>query len=317
LYRRTAACETALTPHRDEPGIGRYARWSPLCLTQAVGGVRCPQAGGVGQAQRIHRPITTARSTPELRTKTGCRGPSAEVDPERTMTTQSSTVLECHSLSFAYRGGAGSATVLSTVDLTLSGGERVAIVGESGSGKSTLLHLAGGLERPSGGTVRVGGRELGALSERERTLLRRQQMGIVFQAFHLIPTLTALENVALPLELSGTARGAEARDRARAQLGRVGLAGKPDRYPEQLSGGEQQRVAIARALVHQPVLILADEPTGNLDSRTGDAVFQLLLDQVEDSGAALLMVTHSEALAARLDRTLRMVDGRLLAGGEA
>ncbi|TVP93092.1 MAG: ABC transporter ATP-binding protein [Thioalkalivibrio sp.] len=229
------------------------------------------------------------------------------------MTMQSSTVLECHSLSFAYRGGAGAATILNAVDLTLPGGERVAIVGESGSGKSTLLHLAGGLERPSGGTVRVGGRELGALGERERTLLRREQMGIVFQAFHLIPTLTALENVALPLELSGTARGAAARELAHAQLERVGLANKPDRHPEQLSGGEQQRVAIARALVHRPILILADEPTGNLDSRTGDAVFQLLLDQVQDSGAALLMVTHSEALAARLDRTLRMVDGRLLA----
>ncbi|MBS0001976.1 MAG: ATP-binding cassette domain-containing protein, partial [Thioalkalivibrio sp.] len=146
--------------------------------------------------------------------------------------------------------------------------------------------------------------------------LRRQRMGIVFQAFHLIPTLTALENVALPLELSATARGAEARERASVQLERVGLAGKPDRYPEQLSGGEQQRVAIARALVHRPILILADEPTGNLDSRTGEAVFQLLLDQVQDSEAALLMVTHSETLAARLDRTLRMVDGRLLAGGE-
>ncbi|MFO8154298.1 ABC transporter ATP-binding protein [Thioalkalivibrio sp.] len=233
------------------------------------------------------------------------------------MTTQPSTVLECRSLGFAYRGGAGSATVLNAVDLTLSGGERVAIVGESGSGKSTLLHLAGGLERPSGGTVRIAGSELGALSERERTLLRRQRMGIVFQAFHLIPTLTALENVALPLELSGTARGAEARARAGVQLERVGLADKPDRYPEQLSGGEQQRVAIARALVHRPILILADEPTGNLDSRTGDAVFQLLLDQVQESAAALLMVTHSESLAARLDRTLRMVDGRLLAGGEA
>jgi predicted ABC-type transport system involved in lysophospholipase L1 biosynthesis ATPase subunit len=228
------------------------------------------------------------------------------------MTMPSKTVLECRSLSFAYGGGAGGAAVVIEVDLILNGGERVAIVGESGSGKSTLLHLAGGLERPGAGTIRVDGVELGTLSERERTRLRRHRMGIVFQAFHLIPTLTALENVALPLELAGLARGGEARDRARAQLGRVGLGGKGDRHPEQLSGGEQQRVAIARALVHRPVLILADEPTGNLDSSTGAAVFQLLLDQVQDSGAALLMVTHSDALAQRLDRRLRMVDGRLL-----
>ena len=233
------------------------------------------------------------------------------------MTMQPKPVLECRSLSFAYRGGAGATTVLNEVDLTLLGGERVAIVGESGSGKSTLLHLAGGLERPGAGTVRVGGSELGSLSESERTRLRRQRMGIVFQAFHLIPTLTAVENVALPLELSGLGQGTGARKRAQAQLDQVGLGGKPDRYPEQLSGGEQQRVAIARALVHRPILILADEPTGNLDSNTGEVVFQLLLDQVQESGAALLMVTHSEALAARLDRTLRMVDGRLLPEAEA
>lgn len=232
------------------------------------------------------------------------------------MITQSSPVLECRSLGFAYRGGAGAATVLENVNLALNGGERVAIVGESGSGKSTLLHLAGGLEHPTSGTVRVGGSDLGSLSEGERTRLRRQRMGIVFQAFHLIPTLTALENVTLPLELSGLARAGAARRKAQAQLQQVGLGAKPDRYPEQLSGGEQQRVAIARALVHRPILILADEPTGNLDSNTGERVFQLLLEQVEDSGAALLMVTHSEALAARVDRRLRMVDGRLLPEAE-
>jgi predicted ABC-type transport system involved in lysophospholipase L1 biosynthesis ATPase subunit len=232
------------------------------------------------------------------------------------MTMQSNTVLECRSVSFAYHGGAAAAAVLREVDMTLTGGERVAIVGESGSGKSTLLHLAGGLERPGAGTIRVDGAELGVLSESERTRLRRHRMGIVFQAFHLIPTLTALENVSLPLELAGLARGGEARDRARSQLEKVGLGNKPDRYPEQLSGGEQQRVAIARALVHRPILILADEPTGNLDSSTGAAVFQLLLDQVQESGAALLMVTHSEALAGRLDRRLRMVDGRLLSEKE-
>lgn len=229
------------------------------------------------------------------------------------MTTRISSVLECRSLGFAYRGGAGATTVLQDVDLDLQAGERVAIVGESGSGKSTLLHLAAGLETPNAGQVRVKGTELGSLSERERTLLRRRELGIVFQAFHLIPTLTALENVALPLELAGSARGRDARDRAGAQLDSVGLSSKADRYPEQLSGGEQQRVAIGRALVHRPALILADEPTGNLDSATGESVFRLLLEQVAATGSTLLMVTHSAALAERLDRTVRMVDGRLLA----
>jgi predicted ABC-type transport system involved in lysophospholipase L1 biosynthesis ATPase subunit len=229
--------------------------------------------------------------------------------------THSSNVLECRSLGFSYRGAGGSAAVLRGVDLTLPAGARVAIAGESGSGKSTLLHLAAGLETASSGWVRVNGVELSGLRERERTRLRRRDLGIVFQAFHLIPTLTALENVALPLELSGLARGRQARERARNQLARVGLAERADRFPEQLSGGEQQRVAIARALVHEPVLILADEPTGNLDSATGEAVFRLLLEQVEATGSALLMVTHSAALAARLDRTVHMVDGRLLPEG--
>jgi predicted ABC-type transport system involved in lysophospholipase L1 biosynthesis ATPase subunit len=233
------------------------------------------------------------------------------------MAAHSSCVLECRSLGFSYRGAAGPTAVLRGVDLCLQAGERVAIVGESGSGKSTLLHLAAGLERPSDGAVRVNGTDLGGLSERERTLLRRRDLGIVFQAFHLIPTLTAVENVALPLELAGLGRGPDARDRALEQLTRVGLAGKAQRYPEQLSGGEQQRVAIGRALVHRPALILADEPTGNLDSATGESVFRLLLEQVAATGSALLMVTHSSALAERLDRTVRMVDGRLLPeGGE-
>ncbi len=225
------------------------------------------------------------------------------------------SVLECRALGFSYRGAAGATAVLSGVDLTLLAGQRVAIAGASGSGKSTLLHLAAGLETASAGRVRVNGVELGGLGERERTILRRRDLGVVFQAFHLIPTLTALENVALPLELDGRAWGAQARERARAQLARVGLADKAGRYPEQLSGGEQQRVAIGRALVHEPALILADEPTGNLDSATGEGVFRLLLDQVAATGSALLMVTHSPALAARLDRTLHMVDGRLMPEG--
>ncbi|WP_026340716.1 ABC transporter ATP-binding protein [Thioalkalivibrio sp. ALJT] len=220
----------------------------------------------------------------------------------------SGVVLSLAGLGFGYPG---EGRVLQGVDLDLAAGERVAIVGESGSGKSTLLHLAAGLEPADAGTVRLAGQALAGLDEAARTRLRRVQVGIVFQSFHLIPTLTALENVMLPLELATDLGAAQRRERARAQLAAVGLGAKEGREPEQLSGGEQQRVAIARALVHRPALILADEPTGNLDSRTGEAVFALLLEQVRATGCALLLVTHSDALAARLDRVLRMQDGQL------
>ncbi|WP_017926722.1 ABC transporter ATP-binding protein [Thioalkalivibrio sp. HL-Eb18] len=217
-------------------------------------------------------------------------------------------VLSLTDVGFAYPG---EGEVLHGVDLDLAPGERVAIVGESGSGKSTLLHLAAGLEPADTGTVELAGQALAGLDEAARTRLRRAQVGIVFQSFHLIPTLTALENVMLPLELATDLDAAQRRERATAQLTDVGLGGKGGREPEQLSGGEQQRVAIARALVHRPALILADEPTGNLDSRTGEAVFALLLEQVRATGCALLLVTHSGDLAGRLDRVLRMQDGHL------
>jgi predicted ABC-type transport system involved in lysophospholipase L1 biosynthesis ATPase subunit len=227
-------------------------------------------------------------------------------------TPSSAPVLLCRGVRFAYAGThAKPVWVLQDVDFCLHAGERVAVVGESGSGKSTLLHLAAGLERPQAGSILVQGVAFEQLSASARAQWRRQTMGIVFQAFHLIPTLTALENVALPLELAGLARGAAARERSRSALADVGLAQRGERYPEQLSGGEQQRVAIARALVHEPTLILADEPTGNLDSVTGEAIFQLLLEQVHHRQCALLMVTHSLSLAQRLDRSVRMVDGRL------
>jgi predicted ABC-type transport system involved in lysophospholipase L1 biosynthesis ATPase subunit len=226
-----------------------------------------------------------------------------------------SALLACEGLGFSYAGQAGDIPVLRGVNLQLAPGERVAIVGESGSGKSTLLHLAAGLERARQGRILLEGRDLGALDERERTLLRRHRLGIVYQAFHLVPTLTALENVALPLELAATCPLDERTARARAELAAVGLAERADRYPEQLSGGEQQRVAIARALVHRPALILADEPTGNLDSATGERVFHLLLERVASQHSGLLMVTHSDLLARRLDRMLRMVDGQLVDAG--
>ncbi|WP_018137926.1 MULTISPECIES: ABC transporter ATP-binding protein [unclassified Thioalkalivibrio] len=219
-----------------------------------------------------------------------------------------SPVLAMSGVAFGYPG---EGRVLHDVELALAPGERVAIVGESGSGKSTLLHLAAGLEPADTGTVELAGQALAGLDEAARTRLRRAQVGIVFQSFHLIPTLTALENVMLPLELATDLDAAQRRERAAAQLAAVGLADKGGREPEQLSGGEQQRVAIARALVHRPALILADEPTGNLDSRTGEAVFGLLLEQVRATGCALLLVTHSDDLAGRLDRVLRMQDGHL------
>ena len=221
-------------------------------------------------------------------------------------------VLVMQDVRFAYPEAAtGDAPVLRGVDLKLAAGERVAIVGESGSGKSTLLHLAAGLESPDSGRVWLEGRDLGRLDEVARTRLRRARVGIVFQSFHLIPTLTALENVALPLELATDLGLAERTRRAHEWLAAAGLADKAGRDPEQLSGGEQQRVALARALVHGPALILADEPTGNLDSQTGEAVFELLLEQVRVTGCALLLVTHSAELAGRLDRVLTMRDGCL------
>ncbi|WP_018950430.1 ABC transporter ATP-binding protein [Thioalkalivibrio sp. ALMg11] len=220
----------------------------------------------------------------------------------------SGPVLRLIGAAFAYPG---EGEVLHGVDFELAPGERVAIVGESGSGKSTLLHLAAGLEAADRGEVHLAGEALAGLDEAARTRLRRAKVGIVFQSFHLIPTLTVLENVMLPLELATDANAAERRERAGRQLTAVGLGDKGDRYPEALSGGEQQRVAIARALVHQPALILADEPTGNLDSRTGETIFGLLLEQVRATGCSLLLVTHSHELAGRLDRVLTMRDGVL------
>jgi putative ABC transport system ATP-binding protein len=204
---------------------------------------------------------------------------------------------------------AARVNVLVDLDLSVARGERVAVLGPSGAGKSSLLALAGGLERPTAGRVTVAGQDLGALDEDGLARFRRAHVGIVFQSFHLIPTLTALENAALPLELAG-ARDAEAR--AEAALDAVGLAARAGHYPAELSGGEQQRVAIARAVVVEPDVLLADEPTGNLDGRTGEAIADLIFALVERRGATLLLVTHNETLARRCGRTIRLVDGRLV-----
>ncbi|WP_017571347.1 ABC transporter ATP-binding protein [Nocardiopsis halotolerans] len=205
--------------------------------------------------------------------------------------------------------GPSRVAALTGVDLEVVPGELVAVMGPSGSGKSTLLTLAGGLDSPTEGDVAVGGRNLAGLDARARARLRRRRIGYVFQDFNLIPSLTAVENVSLPLELDGVATRA-ARREARSALAEVGLAGTDDRFPEQMSGGQRQRVAIARALVGPRRLVLADEPTGALDSATGEEVVTVLRDRV-DQGAAGLMVTHDSRYAAWADRTVFLRDGRV------
>lgn len=203
--------------------------------------------------------------------------------------------------------------ILRGVDLELARGEFAALLGRSGSGKSTLLNLIGGLDAPDGGEIWIDGERVDDLDETARTILRRRRIGFVFQAFNLVPTLTVLENVLLPLELDGRADAA-ARERAGSLLEEVGLGDRADSFPDRLSGGEQQRVAVARALAGEPALVLADEPTGNLDHETGDAVLDLLERLVRERGVTLLVVTHSTDAAARADRTLSMDDGQLVDG---
>ena len=202
--------------------------------------------------------------------------------------------------------------VLHGVRMYIGPAERVALIGKSGSGKSSLLNIISGIDYASGGTVIVGGRDIGALTEQERTQYRRASIGFVFQFFNLVPTLSVIENVLLPLELNGVT-GATATARARDMLAEVGLADRAHTAPDRLSGGEQQRVAVARALVHDPVLVLADEPTGNLDSETGVQVLELLTRLTAQRGRALLMVTHSREVAESVDRIVRIQAGQLVA----
>jgi putative ABC transport system ATP-binding protein len=205
---------------------------------------------------------------------------------------------------------AGELTILDGVSFTVNAGEAVAIVGASGSGKSTLLSLLAGLDRPSSGDVELAGVKLSSLDEDGRARLRGERVGFVFQSFQLLPALTALENAMLPLELRGDRNAEKA---ARAVLERVGLGERLTHYPRQLSGGEQQRVALARAFVTRPDVLFADEPTGNLDAATGDAVIDLLFEMNAQSGTTLVLVTHDEHLAARCTRTVRLDHGRLVA----
>jgi len=224
--------------------------------------------------------------------------------------TVSSALIEINNLHKQYNEGDKARTLFERLSLTLRGGEFVALVGRSGSGKSTLLNLISGIDLPDAGSVRIDDCELTALNDAQRTRFRRRHIGFVFQFFNLIPTLTVEENVLLPLELNGL-NTAEDRQRALTLLAQLGLSQRLDSFPERLSGGEQQRLAVARALVHRPLLLLADEPTGNLDAETGKQVLQLLLDLHAQVNTTVLMVTHSEELAAQAERTLRLEAGQL------
>jgi len=226
------------------------------------------------------------------------------------------TFVQARGLSREYHVGPSTVRALDGLDLDVHHGEFLAVLGVSGSGKSTLLHLLGGLDTPTGGTVHVDGRDLATLSSRERTVYRRTQVGFVFQSYYLVPGLTAEENIALALTFQGTF-GAERRARAAEALHRVGLEHRAGHRPSQLSGGEQQRVALARAIVHAPPLLLADEPTGNLDSATAEEVVALVRQVHADLGATVVMVTHDHDMAERVaDRVVHLRDGRL-AGEEA
>jgi len=220
-----------------------------------------------------------------------------------------SSVIEVANTARIYGHGASAVHAVRDVSFTIEAGSFVAIVGASGSGKSTLLNMLGTLDRPSSGTVKIAGTDVYALDDNERTRLRRDRIGFVFQFFHLLPTLTAIENVMLTAELAGQG-GKAARARAGELLERVGLSGRTEHRPDELSGGEMQRVAIARALIMNPPLLLADEPTGNLDSKTGRSILELLKGAV-DAQRTVVLVTHDPSVAAQGDRVLTMADGKL------
>jgi len=217
-------------------------------------------------------------------------------------------VLSLRGVQLTLAGNAGPVEILKGIDLEVSKGETLGLVGPSGSGKSSLLMVMGGLEQATAGSVRALGSDLTAMDEDQLARFRRGNMGVVFQSFHLIPTMTALENVAVPMELAGVP---DAFARAEAELRLVGLGSRMDHYPRQLSGGEQQRVALARAAAPRPAILLADEPTGNLDAANGAAIMEMLFGLRDRHGATLVLVTHAPELAARCDRVVHLADGRV------
>ena len=224
----------------------------------------------------------------------------------------SSSLLAVRGLRRAYTEGERTREVLRGVDLDVRAGEFLTLLGRSGSGKSTLLNLIGGIDRPDAGEIRIAGTRVTALTERERTLFRRRHIGFVYQFYNLIPTLTVAENLLLPLELNGRV-GAAADETVARLLAEIGLADRAQAFPDRLSGGEQQRVAVARALVHDPDLVLADEPTGTLDAETGRTVLELFERLLRARGKTLVIVTHSKAVTQLADRVLTLEDGRLAA----
>jgi putative ABC transport system ATP-binding protein len=218
-------------------------------------------------------------------------------------------MVEIRNLHLSLVGGAGPVNILRGVDLSVKRGETISIVGPSGAGKTTLLMALSGLERPSSGQVRIADTDLTAISEDDLARFRRRHVGIVFQSFHLVPTMTALENVSLPLEFAAAADPA---GQAKAALEKTGLGDRLHHFPGELSGGEQQRVALARAFVANPSLLLADEPTGNLDRETGIMVMDLLFSLQKEHGTTLVLVTHDESVASRCHRSIQMIDGRIM-----
>ncbi|WP_412499834.1 lipoprotein-releasing ABC transporter ATP-binding protein LolD [Shewanella chilikensis] len=229
---------------------------------------------------------------------------------KRINTMQQAALLEAKAVSKSYQEGKLSTKVLEKVDLKVYPGEQLAIVGSSGSGKSTLLHILGTLDKPSAGQVLLEGEDLYKASASRQAQLRNQAMGFIYQFHHLLPEFNALENVAMPGLIAGRPK-TEVRAQAKALLERVGLGHRLDHTPAELSGGERQRVAIARALINNPKVVLADEPTGNLDAHSGEAVYELIRELASQLGTAFVVVTHDHQLAARMDRQLQMVDGRL------
>ena len=215
-------------------------------------------------------------------------------------------------LNQTFHQGGRELKVLRDLDMTVDRGEAVALIGPSGSGKSTLLHAAGLLEQPDGGEIEIAGQRCSTMGDAQRTVIRRKQLGFVYQFHHLLPEFTALENVMMPMRLARAPKS-EGLSRAEKLLGEMGLADRIGHLPAQLSGGEQQRVAIARALANQPVLLLADEPTGNLDQATAELVFEELLSAVRDRGLSMLVATHDVMIADRLDRVVRIQDGHVVA----
>jgi putative ABC transport system ATP-binding protein len=240
--------------------------------------------------------VAPATQTPE-----GLPLPTTDLDA-------SATPLILEKVSLTLPSAAGPVEILRGLDVTVERGERVAVVGPSGCGKSSMIAVAAGLERPTGGRVLLFGQDLAGLDEDGRARLRRGRVSLVFQSFHLLPNMTAEENVAAPLEIARVSGAAEV---AKAWLDRVGLAARGRHYPHQLSGGEQQRVALARALASRPALLFADEPTGNLDAANAAKVADMMFELVAETGAALVLVTHDEHLAARADRAIRLRDGRV------